>query len=74
MRSTLHTKPGIVKPAARSVLLTMQQAADRLNTTVRFVRRLVVQRRIPYHKVGKYVRIAEADLEEFIAAGRVEPE
>jgi len=52
----------------------MQQAADRLNTTVRFVRRLVVQRRIPYHKVGKYVRIAEADLEEFIAAGRVEPE
>jgi len=53
-------------------LLTVEEAAARLGTTVRFVRRLVAERRIPYHKVGRHVRIAEADLASFVAAGRVE--
>jgi excisionase family DNA binding protein len=53
-------------------LLTVEEAADRLGTSVRFVRRLVVERRIAYVKVGRHVRIAEADLINFVAAGRVE--
>jgi excisionase family DNA binding protein len=53
-------------------LLTVEGAADRLGTSVRFVRRLIVERRIAYVKVGRHVRIAEADLAEFVAAGRVE--
>jgi excisionase family DNA binding protein len=53
-------------------LLTVEEAADRLGTSVRFVRRLVFQRRIPYVKVGRHVRIATGDLEAFIQAGRVE--
>jgi excisionase family DNA binding protein len=53
-------------------LLTVEQAADRLGTSVRFVRRLIVDRRIAYHKVGRHVRIAEADLINYVAAGRVE--
>ena len=53
-------------------LLTVEEAADRLGTSVRFVRRLVFQRRIPYVKVGRHVRIAASDLEAFIVAGRVE--
>jgi excisionase family DNA binding protein len=53
-------------------LLTVEQAADRLGTSVRFVRRLVADRRIAYHKVGRHVRIAEADLINYVAAGRVE--
>jgi excisionase family DNA binding protein len=53
-------------------LLTVEEAADRLGTSVRFVRRLIVERRIAYVKVGRHVRIAEADLAEFVAAGRVE--
>ena len=53
-------------------LLTVEEAADRLGTSVRFVRRLVFQRRIPYLKVGRHVRIAASDLDAFIAAGRVE--
>jgi excisionase family DNA binding protein len=40
---------------------------------VRFVRRLVAERRIAYHKVGRHVRIAEADLINYVAAGRVAP-
>lgn len=53
-------------------LLTIDQAAERLGTSQRFIRRLVAERRIAYTKVGKFVRIAASDLEEFIAAGRVE--
>ena len=53
-------------------LLTVEEAADRLGTSVRFVRRLIAERRIAYVKVGRHVRIAEADLASFVAAGRVE--
>jgi excisionase family DNA binding protein len=53
-------------------LLTPQEAADRLGTSLRFVRRLVLERRIPFIKVGRHVRIATSDLDAFIAAGRVE--
>ena len=53
-------------------LLTVDQAAERLGTSVRFVRRLVAERRIAYVKLGRHVRIAAEDLEAFIVAGRVE--
>jgi excisionase family DNA binding protein len=53
-------------------LLTVEQAAERLGTSVRFVRRLIAERRIAYHKVGRHVRIAEVDLINFVAAGRVD--
>jgi excisionase family DNA binding protein len=43
-------------------LLTVEQAAERLGTSVRFVRRLVFQRRIAYVKLGRYVRIPADDL------------
>jgi excisionase family DNA binding protein len=53
-------------------LLTVDQAAERLGTSVRFVRRLIAERRIAYVKLGRHVRIAAADLDAFIRAGRVE--
>jgi excisionase family DNA binding protein len=53
-------------------LLSVEQAAERLGTSVRFVRRLVFERRIAYIKVGRHVRIATRDLDAFIQAGRVE--
>ena len=53
-------------------LLTVDEAAERLNTTPRHVRRLVFERRIAYMKVGRHVRIATCDLDAFITAGRVE--
>jgi excisionase family DNA binding protein len=52
--------------------LTVDQAAGRLGTSARFVRRLIAERRIAYVKLGRHVRITAADLEAFIAAGRVE--
>jgi excisionase family DNA binding protein len=53
-------------------LLTVEEAADRLGTSVRFVRRLIAERRIAYVKVGRHVRLDPSDVAAFIAAGRVE--
>jgi excisionase family DNA binding protein len=52
-------------------LLTVEQAAERLGTSVRFVRRLIFERRIAFVKVGRHVRITPADLDAFIGSGRV---
>ena len=52
-------------------LLSVEQAAERLGTLVRFVRRLVFERRLAFVKVGRHVRICPADLDAFIEAGRV---
>jgi excisionase family DNA binding protein len=53
-------------------LLSVEQAAERLGTSERFVRRLIAERRITYMKLGRHVRIATRDLDAFILAGRVE--
>ena len=54
-------------------LLTVEEAAARLGTPTRFVRRLVAERRIPFSKIGKYVRFRVEDIDSFIDAGRIEP-
>jgi excisionase family DNA binding protein len=56
------------------VLLTVDQAAERLGTTPRFIRRLRTERRIPIIKIGKHIRIDSNDLDAFIEAGRQEPD
>lgn len=53
--------------------LTVPQAAGYLNTSIRFVRRLIAERRIAFHKIGAHVRLAVSDLDDFVQAGRVEP-
>ncbi|MBV8540574.1 MAG: helix-turn-helix domain-containing protein [Pseudonocardiales bacterium] len=53
--------------------LSVSETAAYLNTSERFVRRLITQRRIAFHHVGRHVRVAQADLDEWLAAGRVEP-
>jgi excisionase family DNA binding protein len=53
-------------------LLTWEEAAERLNTTPRHVRRLVFQRRIAYRKLGRYVRFHPDDLDEYVAANRIQ--
>ena len=53
--------------------LTLAQAAAYLNVSERFVRRLVAERRIVFHKVGHFLRFRAEDLDAFLEAGRVEP-
>lgn len=54
-------------------LLTVPEAAELLSTSVRFVRRLIAERRIEFVKVGRHVRIRESALIAFIVAGTVPP-
>jgi excisionase family DNA binding protein len=54
-------------------LLTVDQVAELLGTTVRFPRRLIVERRITFVKVGRHVRIPESAVADFIAANTVKP-
>jgi excisionase family DNA binding protein len=53
--------------------LTVPEAADYLNASPRFIRRLIAERRIAFHHVGRHVRLATTDLETYVQAGRVEP-
>jgi excisionase family DNA binding protein len=49
-------------------LLTVEQAADYLNITDHFVRRLIRERSIPFLKVGRLVRFRRTDLEDDLEA------
>jgi excisionase family DNA binding protein len=53
-------------------LLTVEEAAERLGTSTRFVRRLIFERRIAFVKMGRHVRITPGDLDAYVAAGRVD--
>ncbi|MFE2595800.1 excisionase family DNA-binding protein [Streptomyces sp. NPDC059396] len=54
-------------------LLTVDEAAERLGTGVRFMRRLVAERRIAFVKVGRHVRVADSVLTAYIEAHTVQP-
>lgn len=56
-----------------SPYLSVPEAAEYLNTSIRFIRRLVAERRVAFHKLGSHVRFAISDLDAFAAAGRIEP-
>lgn len=56
-----------------SGLLVVAGAADYLGVTQAFVRRLVLERRVRYFKLGKFVRFRSVDLDAFVEAGRQEP-
>jgi excisionase family DNA binding protein len=52
-------------------MLKPEQAAERLNVSLRFIRRLCHERRVPYTKVGRLVRFDPAELDAWLAAHRV---
>jgi excisionase family DNA binding protein len=55
----------------RRRLLTVDEAAEVANVGERYIRRLVAERRIPFYKLGRKVRIDANDLTRFIEAGRI---
>jgi excisionase family DNA binding protein len=52
-------------------LLSIDQLAQRLGITVRHVRRLVADKRVPYYKVGRLVRFDPAEITDWLATRRV---
>ena len=53
-------------------LLDIREAANRLGCSERFIRRLVLERRIPFVKLGgTRVRFVDADLDSWVADQRI---
>ena len=50
------------RPEALPQLLTIDQLAERLGVSIRHIRRLVAERRVPYLKVGWLVRFDPAEI------------
>lgn len=63
----LRDRPDL--PPVSERLLTPQEAADRLGTTIRYVRRLTQENRIRFVRFPGKIRIPERALDELIAGG-----
>lgn len=61
------------QPVEGNPLLDVAGAAAHLGVSEAFVRRLVLERRVRYFKVGKFVRFRTVDLDAFVEAGRRDP-
>jgi len=64
------TPPPEVRPPTLSPLFTTDQAADYLQISVRSVKNLLGDGRIPFIKIGRTTRIHRDDLDGFIAQNR----
>jgi excisionase family DNA binding protein len=51
-------------------LMSIDQLAQRLGITVRHVRRLIAEERVPYLKVGRLVRFDPAEIATWLAESR----
>jgi excisionase family DNA binding protein len=58
-------------PTAVPQLMTIEELADRLGSSVRHVRRLVAERRVPYVKVGWFVRFDPEEITAWLDEHRV---
>ena len=54
--------------AAERPLLDIRAVAHRLSTTERHVRRLVAERRIPFVRVGRFVRFDSVAIADWVEA------
>lgn len=70
-----HGGPGATRTSQnRGRYFTLQQAAEEYPAfTTRLLRRLVQERRIAFSRVGRNIVFAEADIEAYVEANRVEP-
>ena len=61
-------------PAELPKLLTSDQLAERLGVTRRHVRRLVAERRVPFLRVGRFIRFDPAQIATWLDLNRVQGE
>ncbi len=62
--------PSRSAPAAEPRLLSARQVAERTQTSLRSVRRWIAAGDLTVHRLGRSIRIAEPDLERFLATCR----
>ena len=52
----------MANPDALPQLLTIDQLAERLGVSIHHIRRLIAERRVPYLKVGWFIRFDPAEM------------
>jgi excisionase family DNA binding protein len=52
-------------------LIDVADLAERLCVSERFVRRLIAERRVPFFKVGKFIRFDSNDIDQWIQNHRI---
>ena len=60
----------MASPEALPQLLTIDQLAERLGVSIRHIRRLVAERRVPYLKVGWLVRFDPTEIASWLDGSR----
>ena len=68
------SNPGRHGAPQRVSLLGIDEVASWLGVEAGFIRRLIAERRIPFVKIGKYVRFDPGEVAGWIDAQRVQPE
>jgi excisionase family DNA binding protein len=53
--------------------LSTAEASERLGVTLRTLYRLVDEGRLPAYKIGRVIRVKEADVDAFIESSRIQP-
>lgn len=56
----------------KAPLISAEQLAEELGVSVRYVRRIIAERRIPYVKVGHLIRFQRDDVQRWVEANRVD--
>ncbi len=56
----------------KTQLISVEQLADELGVSVRYVRRIVAERRISYVKVGHLIRFQGDEVQRWVEANRVD--
>jgi excisionase family DNA binding protein len=65
-----RTADPLHKAAPAAPLLTASQVAQRCQMSLRTVRRWIADGDLPVHRLGRVIRIAEADLDRFLHRAR----
>lgn len=72
-RHAVEERTKTASPVGLPELVRIDDVAKALGTTERHVRRLVDERRIPFVKVGLFIRFEPAQVARWVEAQRVEP-
>lgn len=69
----MQTKTNRHPPQSFGQILTLQEAADRLNLSIHTLRSWKAQRRIGYIQLGRAIRIPASEVERLLAENTIPP-
>jgi excisionase family DNA binding protein len=69
-KAAAHTPGTASRGRPVTQLRTIAETAELLNTSTRTVRRFIASGALPVHRLGRSVRISDADIAAFLAATR----